>query len=103
MRFILFLGIYIGILGFGFLLLGACATFQQHGLKEWKTEAVYGMLATIALGIAILSAKVNDDIASRQSEARKCKCQQCACECCKPGQARAETKEKDNGTTEDSR
>lgn len=97
MRFILFLGIYIGILGFGFALLGVCATFQQHGLKEWKTEAVCGLLAAMALLIAILSAKVNNDIASRQSEARKCKCRQCACECCKLEQAQSETKEKDNG------
>lgn len=79
MRFILFLGIYLGALGAGFSMLGAAATLQQHGLKEWKTAAIFVLLAVIAWGIVGVSAKVNEDIASRESEARKCGCRQCHC------------------------
>ena len=100
MAAVLFIGLLAGFLGFGLCGLCFAATLQERGLAEWKSALAWGLLACCFLGLACLCTWHMEAINKKHADAR-CGCRHC--ECRKLDQARSETKEKDNGTTEDRR
>ena len=98
---VLFIGALTGFLGFGLCGLVAVATLEQHGLADWKTALVWGLLSICFLAIAALSTSYAEKIGLRQQPARHARC--CECRGCDCGPDKESNKEKDNGETEDQR